>query len=508
MNPRRHKYLAKVYDYRFELGFAGMVLLAAFFRFWRLGSVPPGFDGNEASLALKALDIAAHPRLITHAFNQGIGAGIFSVLEAAVIRLFGNTTLAARFVPAFAGFMGVMAIYAWITSWFGKRAGLTAGFLVAVMPWFVTLSRINTPAAFIPLSVGLVMWLSTEVVRRNSWWLVVATSLAVAMLLQARAGWIVLLVLAAVLVKRLFNSSFRAEHLLKIAVGTLLIVIVSVPFGVHLVASHHQALHLTQIRQSVLNDVNVISDTALMFGWHGDNNFKYNLGGLTMFNLFVALMLIVGMLVSGSKSGKARYRIILVIFLATIIGTALINPDAPTAYGSYISAPFGVALAVIGIEYMLETWYGTFPINAAARTLGTLPIILLLAITGYQGYKQYFDAWAQSPEVYQAYNEQANDLGQYLNRTKFDGQRYAMIQGADADIVAYLTYRRATYSLLKPSELASLPAATGKRQFLFLASPSQEVLAVMKTAYPKARLSQHYSEFNEANQVFAVYETE
>jgi hypothetical protein len=507
MSTNRHQYLDRARELRYELCLGLIVVLTIAMRFWHLGSLPPGLDGLEASWALKALDLVQHPNHIIQVFAGGIGNGLFIVAESIAIRIHGTTATAARIVPAIGGSLGVLAIYGWVTSWFGKRAGLTAGFLAAVVPWFVVISRYDSPAAFVPLGVALVLWAATGAIRQKNWILALESGFVGALLLQTRTAWIYVVVLVLVAAKQLLQPKFRSEYGRIVAFATGLETLVSIPLIIQTVRGLHWHLSLAGVGNSIIHGINVISDTLLMLVWRGDPSFKFNIGGTPMLNLFIALMLVVGLLVAGSRSRQARYRALLGLFLAGVVLTALTSPDAPSAYGSFLVAPLAVALAAVGIEYMLGTWYSTFPINAAARTLGIVPIVVLLAVTGYQGYQQYFVAWAQSPEVYEAYNERAAGLSDFLVRDVFTGPRYVLLTGDDANVVSFLTYRKASYSLLRISEIDALPQDDQARQFILIASPTETEISKLKARYPKARLSQHYSSFNDSNELFAVYET-
>jgi hypothetical protein len=242
-----------------------------------------------------------------------------------------------------------------------------------------------------------------------------------------------------------------------------------------------------------------------MFNIHGDDNFANNVSGAPLLNFFVGLMFVMGILVSASRFHRARYGSLLALFVAFMV-PALLSPYAPDARAALVLAPVVIALAAVGINYLLDIWYGTFPVNSAARSLGTLPVILLLVISLYQGYKQYFVAWAGSPEVYQVHNESANSIGTYLNRTTFDGQRYVAVDQYSRDVLDFVTHGKSNYNAISRDDVSKIPADGQAKQIIITNEVSDATVSTLKERFPKARLSQHYSEFNDNNEIFAVYE--
>lgn len=112
--------------------------VAAFLRLWRLASV--GFNSDEAVYAGTAGSIAGDPTL----------RSMFPVFRAhpllfqSILSLTGTgrpSELAARSVPAVIGVATVLVTYLLGNRLYGRRAGLVAAALLAVMPYHVLISR-------------------------------------------------------------------------------------------------------------------------------------------------------------------------------------------------------------------------------------------------------------------------------------------------------------------------------------------------------------------------------
>ena len=92
-----------------------IVAVAAFFRLWQIGSIPPGLFGDEATDGLDALDVLAGRGAIFFPANFG-REGLHMWLVAGMFRLMGVTPLALRLPSALAGIATVLATY-----WLGRE---------------------------------------------------------------------------------------------------------------------------------------------------------------------------------------------------------------------------------------------------------------------------------------------------------------------------------------------------------------------------------------------------
>src|SRR5215210_783519 len=130
------------------------VAVAAVFRLQHLSWIPYGITGDEANFGLEArriLEEGPIPPYSTVAAGQPTGV---IYLAAASISAFGSTIFAIRLVPAVAGILTVVALYAYGRRHFGVTAGILGAALLAVSSWHVAISRFAVPLAAWPL-VGL-----------------------------------------------------------------------------------------------------------------------------------------------------------------------------------------------------------------------------------------------------------------------------------------------------------------------------------------------------------------
>lgn len=125
-----------------------LVALAAFLRYWRLESVPPGFNSDEAVGAMGGLTSLREGLKYSYE-GQGGGGALGFYFVTASFYLFGPSIAAARGVAAWAGVVSVLVNY-WAVRELFRLDGLTrARFLaglstlgLAVSLWHIQASRV------------------------------------------------------------------------------------------------------------------------------------------------------------------------------------------------------------------------------------------------------------------------------------------------------------------------------------------------------------------------------
>jgi 4-amino-4-deoxy-L-arabinose transferase-like glycosyltransferase len=489
-----------------------ILAIAAGFRFFDLNELPPGMDVGAATSGLQALNLANHGWLPgLNLTNQY--APVWIWLQALSIRALGHTLLALQIWPALLGTLAVLTTWLWARAWFGHRVAWVTAFLLAVSPWAVTLSRNGVVDALFPLLSTLTLWTATLAWKKGTAKNQLAFSGALLLdLLSGPIGWLVaaatLLTGAVLLSKKheLFKlNRARGAGLAGLGIGLAALAYL-IGISMTAVKALPAAANLVNSADSFFTS---FYRTLLMFNVHGDDNYRHNLSGEPMLNAFVGLMLVAGLLVVISRLHERRYRLLLLFTGVFLLPGILTSTGAPNAARVFAAAPLILAIASIGISYMLELWYKTFPINSAARATGQAAIIVLLALTLFQGYTQYFKAWGGSSQVYTAYNEGTVQLAGKLSddaRDKhFKGTRFVVAAPDEQPIAQYLVAGTLPYIAIKASDLNALPIDPGTRRFWITDSQRDEAVKSLKLKFPGGVLRPHYSDFNQT-EIYYTYE--
>lgn len=481
--------------------------IGAFFRFYELSSLPPGLDNGSATIGLQALNV------LHHGTFPGLNAAndyspMWVWMQTLAIKMFGATALALRIWPAVLGTLAVLVTWFWISSWFNHRLAWLTSFFVAITPWAVTVSRNGTQAAVWPFLVPLTIWCATVAWRKRSLLSSFLLGLVLGLnLLFGPVGWLLsfLTVIYGINLlwrtKRLFKPDRgRAISAILFAAGLALLGYLA---GLSL-PSLKSLPHMSGLAMNFGAFAMSFGKTLLMFNVSGDQNYQHNLAGEPMLNAFVGLMLVAGLLVSISRLHERRYRG-LFWYLLLLLPAALSTTDAPNAAHAAAAIPIVLALAAVGVSYMLELWYQTFPINSAARITGQTAIIVLLALSLFQGYTQYFRAWAGTSAVYTAYNEGAVQMAAYLKTNPSPHATNVMVATPDElTVIAYMANGGPGYDAVQALGIASLPAGHSSHQFIISATERDASTKALKAKFPGGVLYPHYSMFNQA-EIYYTY---
>ena len=489
----------------FNLGI--LTALGVFFRFWQLSSLPPGLSVSEAKVGLEAWNLATHAWLPGLTGANGY-APLWIWLQALPVKLLGPTTLSLRLWPALIGAAAVVMTWLWARDWFNRRVAWVAGFVVAVTPWAVTMSRNGLPVVLMLLLVPLTLWVAGWTYhRRNVRWSLLLAGVLVLDLLSGPLGW-----LLAVTVLGLGKVRLIQEHKLwgleRARLAGLTVVLAGVAGTGWLLATSWSQVQSGLKAAALVHDAASLGDGFMrmlfMFNLRGDENFLHNFGGEPLLNAFIGLMFAAGLLVSLTRLAQRRYQVLLVVLAALLLPVWLVLAGAPNAAHAAAALPLVAVLAAIGVSYMLELWYATFPINSAARSTGQAVIILLLILTLFQGYTQYFRAWAGSSETYAAYSEPAVAAARYLRDRHFAGPHYLVATPEEQTVVAYLNARM-PYVPLTAAQVVGVPLGTGPQLFVITASSRDVVTHSLSLKFPGGTLKPHASTFSR-NDIYYTYE--
>lgn len=145
----------------------GIILIAIFFRFYQLNSLPPGLHPDEAANGLDIFRILQNNDFRVIYNTNGPREALFFYLQAIFVYFMGNTILALRIAPALFGVLSVIAVYFATKEWFNRRTALIASFFFAISPWVVTIQRDGFRASMVPFFLALLLYFAAKAYKTN-----------------------------------------------------------------------------------------------------------------------------------------------------------------------------------------------------------------------------------------------------------------------------------------------------------------------------------------------------
>lgn len=500
----------------------GIMLVAIFFRFWRLDSLPPGLHPDEAANGLDIVHRIFHGDLRILYNTNGPREALFFYLQAIFVAIWGNTVLALRIAPAIIGVLAVYATYLWGSDWFGRRVGLLAAAVASINVWAVTVTRDGFRASLTPLMVALLMYFAGRAIKTRKLVYFILAGATLGLGCYTYTAFDTLVFGSIFLLGYLFvvRRDWLRQNTAKLVTGTVVALLILSPL-LYLTIRHpgesttaraggtsflNKGLNQGKPLQTLWTSA---EKTLLQFNVHGDENARQNTPGVPMLDIFVGLMFLLGVVISLANLKRPKYFALLVVFGTMLLSAIVTAEGIPHGLRTLGSAPPAFILAALGINFVLASWYKTFPINAPARSIGLYLILLLLSLSAINSYKQYFVAWAQDPRTFAAYSEDAVRAGDFLIAHKIAGQtNYVYVNSYTDKPIDYLTYHKVDYTRLdSPMSLQELPITKQQRLFLIIDQDQQQrqkLVDTLEAKYPSGVLSQQVSAID-GHLLFYVY---
>jgi 4-amino-4-deoxy-L-arabinose transferase-like glycosyltransferase len=154
------------------LAIAGVVAVGAIARVWQLGATPYGISADEANVGLEAERALRDGWIGPHSITGGGQPTGVIYLTALSLATFGKSFVVLRLVPALAGILTVIAVYAITRRNVGRLEAIVAAVLLATSSWAIHFSRFDIPVAVWPLVGVAVAGSVLEALRTGSraWW--------------------------------------------------------------------------------------------------------------------------------------------------------------------------------------------------------------------------------------------------------------------------------------------------------------------------------------------------
>lgn len=412
-----------------------ILVMAAFFRFYRLDTTPPGFTHDEAGHGMDAIAIVHGARPIYETVGYG-REPLYDYLVAAAMPILGEDYLTLRLVSVAAGLLLIIVTHFWVRRAFDVPTAIVASASLAVSFWAISTSRMALRSALLPVFFTASIYFlwhalyphERQVVhvpriapRAARWINFVMAGLFLGLSLYTYMAARVLPVIFALMWVYLliFKRELWKRSWAGIIGAGLIGLALAAPMFAYLAANPEVEVRLSQlsgpIDQFLAGDPGQVLGNALsalgMFSVRGDDLWLYNIPGLPILSWPLAIMFYLGVVAAVLRSRRTEFALALV-WLVVAISPSLLTGVTASSLRSIAAQP--IVYVLVGVGYLEVARFVQRVI--ASHTLRSLPLVaLIIAVTVYT-FHDYFNVWGAARDVRVAYHVHLAEIARYADR--------------------------------------------------------------------------------------------
>jgi 4-amino-4-deoxy-L-arabinose transferase-like glycosyltransferase len=409
--------------------FVGIVLLAAFFRFYAMNQVPPGPHYDETIDARLALDIRAGARPVF--FSQGWGREpLYHYIVALVMNWIDMPLTALRVTSATFGTLAVALAFLFLRRLFDWRVAAIGGAWLACSFWAMSVSRLGVRNVIVqPWAIAtlLAFWqwkksVSSSPSKAIIWLVVSGALLGLTLYTYQSSRVLPILIVLFIAYLAIFDRKQLAGQWKNLILSLTLTAVIAAPLVIYLVthpdAESGRAFMGEPIQQLFRGDPGPALAgtfaTFKMFTFSGDAQVLYNVPGRPALAVLAGAAFYIGLIVALIRFRKSEFAFVL-LWLFTALVPAMVTSPAPNFVRTVLAQAPAAALIAIGVSTT-----GDMALRAARGARWAQPVVPLLAIlvigqTAIQTWRDYFVEWANLPEARLLYGAGPMASARYLD---------------------------------------------------------------------------------------------
>ena len=499
-----------------------ILAVAAIFRLWHIGNIPPALHGDEAVVGMDALDVLGGRGSVYFPDNYG-AEGLNAFFVAAFFRLLGVSTLAIRLPSVIGGILTPLVVY-----WLGRelfrsdnREGklaavpLLAALWLATAYWAVSYSRVGERGSLTILfgacafaafwrgvnlkSEGRPATGSWQAVLKDwVWFLLSGVFLGLSLYFYSISRFYPVLLAVFLLVQAVVAS--RAKPGNKDEVGSSLLgslfwrivalyavaAAVFAPLGWYFLSHPGSFMQRAQDVAAFGNYESpwtrigqaVIANVAQFFlPGFGETRRFYNLPGRAVMEPVTAVLAVVGLVICLRRWKRPPYLLLLLWWAIMLVPAFLAVDRIPTAFRAMGVMPALYFFPAIAIGTGVD-WLKTHPLPVRLRrSLIALVLIIPLTVAAVWTGRDYV-TWASLPGTYEAFEGEAVEAAHWLQASpqswpvyvSADLYRHMSFLFVYSQIPAtqFATYHDPTVRWFDGRSVLPLPPMGGEATYIFI----------------------------------------
>lgn len=401
-----------------------LLIIAAFFRLWHLGSAPPGMHAEELVNIQLSEQMARGHVSVLYEEARPAREGLYFALLAGSTALTGHGLILWRLPSVWLSLLSLAMTATLLRRLFGSRVALLATGLMAVTFWPVWIGRMVLHITVLPLATTFSLYvltrayLSRETTNSSLWFTVAGISLGVAQYIHATAWTLPVLMMVFVVYRSFVSREEVKHHLGNVLYSLSLVAVMILPLLIFLIR-HPGAREPVPLGQQpgLLAEIpgRIVSSLAGL-ALRGDMLPDHNIPGRPVMGPIIAALLVMGIAIAIARIRRPQYGLAILWLAVGLLPTAFLPRKPDFEYMAIILPVIFVfpALSMAAIYYALRSRF-TDRLRPLGLGLVTALVFLIVGGAAVNTYRDYFMIWPTMGDVRLNYEADLGVLARYLD---------------------------------------------------------------------------------------------
>ena len=435
-----------------------IIVVSAFFRFWKLSSIPPGIypdeaiNGNNALESLKNNDFK-----IFYPDNNG-REGLYIWLLSLSFFLFGPSIWSLKFTSAFFGALTILGSYLLTKEVFSvdtesenaknkESLALLSSFFLAISFWHINFSRIAFRGILVPFlavfsfyflikgfrTKKVINFIFSGIILGLGFYTYIAFRMIVFLLASTLILWWII-----------YKKEGNQKQFFQFSILNLLSTFfTALPIGIYFLKKPADFFGRTT-GVSIFAQPNPIKSLFIsfishlgMFNFWGDGNWRHNLATSPQLLWPIGIFFLIGIFLiikklKNSTNIKSSFTPLFLFswFFSMLLPGMLTYEGVPHALRSIGTIPIAYIFASVGALYIYKKMNIKIKNKVALVTLCSL---FFLFVTVAQ-FNKYFNIWGTHQETKNGFSRNYTEIANYLNSLPVETQKIVIVNQSGVPI--------------------------------------------------------------------------
>lgn len=416
-----------------------VLVLALFFRFFKLKEIPPGLYPDVAIYANDALDSLENKDFkVFYPENNG-REGLWMWILALFFKIFGISIFTIKLASALCGFLTVVGIYFLTKELFeNEKIALFSSFFLSISFWHTNLSRIGFRVITYPLLLVFAYYFLIKALKKLKFSDFVISGFLFGLSFYTYTSIrMQVLILPIVFFSYFFFHQNKKRFLVGFCLFLTTTFFVALPLGIYFLknpqyfVSRMAPISVFVGEKKLSNFLRSLILHLGMFNFYGDPNLRHNLPGKPYLSPLESIFFLTGFFFSfvlalKAKKNTKEFLFLFSFWFFSLLPGILTKEGIPHGLRAFSAVIPTAIFSALGIEFF-EKKLRNFPWSRIL--LGVLLVILT-----WNYYQRYFNVWARHPDLKNAFSHDFVEMGNYLNSLPEEYQKYVVVNASGVPV--------------------------------------------------------------------------